>query len=347
MRLTVPCVGKEEINAVADVLNSGWLTQGGKVAEFEDAVAEYVGSDYAIAVSSCTAALHLSLLACGIGPGDEVLVPDFTFPATANVVVHCGARPVLVDIDLDTYAMNPDDLEAKITERSKCVILVHPFGLFAPIGEISTIVWENDLLLVEDAACSLGATYLTKMCGTFGNTGCYSFHPRKTITTGEGGMVATEDEQIAEKIRKLRNHGRAGNVFEEVGFNYRMSDVHAAIGLAQMEKIDWIIAERRRLAEQLTECLKDSPLVLPSGKGHTFQSYVVRFMNVTGRTLVARELQKRGIETTIGTYALHLQPAFEGDCPNSAKAYVQTMTLPLYIGMDVERLCEAIHACSW
>lgn len=349
MRLTVPCVGDEEIQAVADVIKSGWLSQGKKVEAFEDAVAEYLNVKYAVAVNSCTSSMHLALRAIGVSPGDSVIASDFTYPATGSVVDHCGANPVLADIDLETFALNPAKLEELIGPLTKAILLVHPFGLAADLDPIMEIADRRGIPVINDAACALGTTYKGKHISNFGAATCFSFHPRKVITTGEGGMVVTNDELIASRVRELRNHGISGGLFVRHGFNYWMSDVNAAIGLVQMEKLDWIINERRKLAAQLSECLQALPLRLPSGEGHIFQSYVVMLPEGMDRNRLIAELRKRGIETTIGTYALHLQPAFESSapCPRSAEAYRRTMTLPLYPGMDIRRLCEVLNAYSW
>lgn len=349
MRLTIPCVGEEEIRAIADVINSGWLSQGEKVEAFENAVAEYLDVKYAVAVNSCTSAMHLALRAIGVGPCDFVIVSDFTYPATGSVVVHCGANPVLADIELETFALDPARLEGLIGPLTKAILLVHPFGLAANLDPIMEIANRRGVPVINDAACSLGTRYKGKHISDFGAATCFSFHPRKIITTGEGGMVVTNDELIARRVQRLRNHGLSRGVFTEHGFNYWMSDVNAAMGLAQMKKLDWIIRARREFAACLSECLQSLPLRLPRGDGHIFQSYVVMLPEKVSRYDVGTVLQQRGIETMVGTYALHLQPAFRGSapCPRSAEAYFRTMTLPLYPGMDVTRLCEVLNGYSW
>ena len=207
IRLALPCTDQDELEEIRAVLATGYLTQGPKVAEFERLVAARVGSRYAFAMSSCTTALHLSLVVAGVGPGDEVLVSDFTFPATANVVVQQGARPVLVDIDLDTLAMSVDDAATRVTARTKAIVPVHPFGLAADMDPILALAARHGLAVIEDAATAIGATYWGRPCGSLGQLGCFSFHPRKVITTGEGGMITTSDEGLAERIRLLRSHG--------------------------------------------------------------------------------------------------------------------------------------------
>lgn len=349
IRLALPYTDEDEINEIRAVLASGYLTQGPKVAEFEEMVRAKVGTKYAFAMSSCTTALHLSLVVLRIGPGDEVLVPDFTFPATANVVVQQGATPVLVDIHLDTFAMDVKDAARKVTSRTKAIMPMHPFGLSADMDPILALAENHGLKVVEDAATAIGATYKGRFCGAMGDLGCFSFHPRKVITTGEGGMVMTNDNQLAERIALLRSHGGIAQggryVFEEAGFNYRLSDVQGAIGVAQMRKLDALIARKRNLAAQYTEKLTTIDGVKvpcePIWSGHIYQSYVVLLDEGIDRDEVITAMKEQGIETTLGTYALHAQPFFAreynyrtGDLPNSHQAYRQSLTLPLYPTMS-------------
>ncbi len=353
IRLALPETDEDEIDEIRAVLASGYLTQGPKVAEFERQVADYVGVKHAFAMSSATTALHLSLVALGIGPGDEVLVPDFTFPATANVVIQQGATPVLVDIDLDTYTADLADLAARITPRSRAIMVVHTFGLAADMDPINALAARHGLAVIEDAACAIGTTYYGRQCGSLGALGCFSFHPRKVITTGEGGMITTDDDALAERIALLRSHGgvrREGRfTFEAAGFNYRLSDIQGAVGVAQMRKLDRLIADKRRLAAALTARLADLPGLTPPREpawgGHIFQSYVALLDDGIDRDGVIAALRTAGIETTLGTYALHAQPVYqrllgcrEGDRPRSARAYRQTLTLPLFTRMTDEHL---------
>ena len=362
IRLVVPAVGDDELREVAQVLASGYLTQGPMVAAFEAAVAQSVGVRHAIATTSATTALHLTLAALNVGPDDEVLVPDFTFPATANVVVQLGATPVLVDIDLATFNIDPGDLERKITNRSRVIIPVHVFGLSADMDVVNEIATRHGLAVVEDAACAIGSTYHGRSCGSLGMAAAFSFHPRKAITTGEGGMVVTDDDRLADRLRLLRTHGghRVGGryVFEAAGFNYRLSDVLAALGVAQMRKLGQFVEEKRRLASLLDELLRPNPgirlPVTPDGFGHVFQSYVVLLDEDIDRDVVIDRMRSQRIETTIGTYALHAQPFFAaalglrpGDLPTSYLAYRQTVTLPLYPGMadsDLQRIAVALSS---
>ena len=361
IRLCVPYTDKTELNAIAEVLSSGYLTQGEKVEEFEALVARYLGSKYAIATSSCTTALHLSLVALGIGPGDEVLVPDFTFPATANVVVQQQAVPVLVDIDLDTFTINIEDFYSKITAKTKAIIPVHAFGLPADMDPILQLADQHGFAVVEDAACALGSRYNGIKCGVLGDLGCFSFHPRKSITTGEGGMITTNNDSLASRISLLRTHGGVrldGRFsFEDAGFNYRLSEIHGAMGAQQMGKLEWILSRRGKLAVLLSEQLSNiEGLVLPKQPKyahHTFQSFVVLLNEDINRDRVIKSMYEQGIETTIGTYALHLQPFFArkynyipGDIANSETVYKQSLTLPLYPKMnnaDIEFIASTLE----
>jgi dTDP-4-amino-4,6-dideoxygalactose transaminase len=360
MRLNHPFTGPEELDEIARVLETGYLTQGPKAAEFEKLVAEYVDSTHAFATSSCTTALHLALVALGVGPGDEVVVPDFTFPATANVVVQQGAVPVIVDIDPVTFNMDPEALSAAITSRTKAVIVVDAFGLCADMDSINAITEPLGIPVVEDAACALGGVYKGRAAGTLSTIGCYSFHPRKIITTGEGGMVVTDDDALARAFAVLRTHGGVrGELylsFEEAGFNYRLSDINAAIGVAQMARLSELVRRRRELAAELTTMLAGSPGLRapsePEGTEHTYQSYVVLLDDAIDRDAVIRETRARDVETTLGTYSLHCQPYFqrtfglrEGQCKNGTRAFRQSLTLPLYPQLtrdDLTRVVEVV-----
>ena len=360
--LARPQLAGDEVDEIRSVLESGILTQGPRVAELERMVAELVGVPHAFAVTSATTALHLSLVAAGIGPGDEVLVPDFTFPATANVVVQQGAVPVLVDVTLDSFAIDPEGLERHVTPRTRAILPVHPFGLPAPMDAVLEVAREHDLAVIEDAACALGATDGGRQAGSMGLAGCFSFHPRKSITTGEGGMITTADPGLAERIGLLRSHGgvREGGRFrfEAAGFNYRMSDILAAVGVAQMRQLDAFLETRRRVARWYDERLAGSESlripVVPDGRTHTYQSYVVLLDEAIDRDRVIGALAGDGIETTIGTYALHAEPFFArtyghrpGDRPRSWRAYRSGLSLPLHGGIseeDVELVVERLLA---
>jgi dTDP-4-amino-4,6-dideoxygalactose transaminase len=360
MRLNVPFTGPEELAEVADVLETGYLTQGPKAAEFEGLVADYVGVRHTFATSSCTTALHLAMVSLGVAPGDEVVVPDFTFPATANVVVQQGAIPVVVDIDPETYGMDPNALAAAITPRTRAVIVVHAFGLCADMDALNSVAEAAGVPVVEDAACALGGTYHGRAAGSLSTIGAFSFHPRKIITTGEGGMVTTDDPTIAENVAVLRTHGGVrGELylsFEEAGFNYRLSDINAAVGVAQMARLGELVRRRRELAAALTARLDGTPGLKtpaePTGVEHTYQSYVVLLHDEIDRDAVIRETRTRDVETTLGTYSLHCQPYFQEtldlrpeQAKNGSRAFHQTLTLPLYpqlTGADLDRVAEVV-----
>ena len=357
MRLALPYTDEDEVDEMREVFASGYLTQGPKVEEFEAMVADYVGAEYAFATSSCTTAMHLCLAALGIGAGDEVLVPDFTFPATANVVIQLGATPVLVDIDPGTFNIDGNDLAVKITSRTRAIMPVHLFGLAADMDTVTDLAREHGLHVIEDAACALGAEYRGKRCGVLSDAACFSFHPRKIITTGEGGMITTNDQELAEKISQLRNHGGARHnnrwTFDAAGYNYRMSDIQGAIGVAQMRKLESLIETRQRLAKQLAESLDAQTAELefvqlptePEWASHIFQAFVVLLSEEIDRDKVILQLTDREIETTLGTYALHTQPLFRrqygyslNDLPNSYLAYNQSLALPFYPQMTASEI---------
>jgi perosamine synthetase len=332
----------EEMESVLEPLRTGWLVQGPKVRAFEEAWCAFTGAEHSIAVTSCTTALHLSLVALGFGPGDEAIVPAFTWIATANVVEHLGGRVVFADIDLATFNIDPSGIEALITPRTKAILPVHLFGLAADMEAISAIAQRHGLWVVEDSACGFGATLKGRHVGTLGHTGCFSFHPRKAITTGEGGMITTNDAKLAERLRCLRDHGAAMSDLQrhmgsrpylladhpEAGYNQRMTDLQAALGAAQMQRANMIVAERRQLAARYNAAFDhldwlQTPQV-PSERGHGYQSYpclfepdLVHQALSTGdqpllRLINERRngwmelLQQKGISTRPATHAVHM-----------------------------------------
>lgn len=346
IRLTIPDLRFSEVEQdLKKVIDSGWLTRGPLTEKFEEIVGGYVGVKYAIAVSSGTAALHLVLLSMGIGQGDEVIVPDFTFAATANTVELCGAKAVLADIDLDTFNINIEDLKRKVTSRTKAIMPVHQFGTPCNMGAILDIAKKKKIRVIEDAACALGAEYENKMCGNLADAACFSFHPRKIITTGEGGIITTGNSKIADFCRRMRNHGMKnvnGKVlFYDAGYNYRLSEPACAIGISQMRKINQIITNRFKLAEKFNRIFRDNlifqtPAVFNDMK-QIFQSYVVLLKKGINRDKFMSSLKNNGIETTVGNHALHLQPYYRKkygykalDLRNSYEASLRTVTLPLY-----------------
>ena len=261
--LARPYTDDSEIEAVSAVIRSGWITQGRKVAEFEELVAEYVGARFAVVVNSCTSALHLSLHLQGVGPGDEVICPSFTCVATANAIRHTGAIPVFVEIDPLTFNLDPDAAAAAISPKTQAIMVVHQIGLAADMDALMQIATDHNLVVIEDAACALGGDYKHKRIGGLGNPTCFSFHPRKIITTGEGGMITTNDETLAKRARMFRAHGAAisdidrhdalGLVvtpYNEVGYNYRMTDMQATIGIEQMKKLPLLLERRREIVRR-------------------------------------------------------------------------------------------------
>jgi dTDP-4-amino-4,6-dideoxygalactose transaminase len=358
-----PCFDEQEHLAVAEVLSSGWVVQGPKVREFEKVFETFQGCKHAIATTSATTALHIALCSVGIERDDEVIVPAFTHPATANVVRYMGAKPVFVDVKLPDFNIDTLEIEKKVTRRARAIIPVHLFGLPADMDPVMDIAKSFKLKVVEDAACAQGSVYKGKRVGDIGDCGAFSFHPRKSITTGEGGMLTTNDEEIAANARILRSHGesisdelrhKADAIvypdFVMLGFNYRMTDIQAAIGVKQMAKLPHILEERRKIAmrynELLSDLVKEEFLFLPpqrKGFIHSYQSYVVLFKEkvTKKRDRLSNELQKKGIATRKGTYHVpgtkYYQQAFgfkKGDFPKSETADEKSLALPLYVGME-------------
>jgi len=358
IRLTKPELSGV-LERVGELLDTGFLVQGRKVREFETAVARYVGRRHAMAVNSGTAAIQCAVMGMGIGPGDEVALPDFTFPATANAVVLAGARPVLVDIDPATFNMYPPALAERLTSDTRAVMPVDLFGLAADLGAIEEICRSRDLLLIEDSACALGAMHRGGRCGAFGNASALSFHPRKVLTTGEGGMVLTDSDEVAGRVSELRNHGirvtDGRPEFVTAGYNFRMNEIEAALGLAQMEHLDRLIGQRRKIAGCYGRLLAGVDGVVcprePEAYFHTYQSYVVMTGDQIDRDLLINKLRERGVESGIGTYALHIQPYYRnllghrpGDFPHSFRALKQSLSLPMYPSMTEDEVAQVVEA---
>ena len=361
--ITRPCVGDAEANAAANAVRSGWLSQGPRVQQLEMAVADYVGARHAIATSNCTTALHLALLAAGVGPGDEVICPSFSFIATANAIMYVGASPVFVDVDARTYNLDPELVEAAITPRTRAIVPVDQIGLAADLPAIMAIARRHGLAVVEDAAPALGATVGGARVGSLADLTCFSFHPRKSITTGEGGIITTDDDVAAERLRRVRSHAASTSdlarhqsgttdieVYEELGYNYRMTDVQAAIGLVQLARLDAILAERRRLAGRYARLLgDDARLTLPfatADRPHTYQSYCVRLRGAS-RQAVMDHLAARGIASRRGVMAIHLEPLYRRMLPGvslpvTERASAETLLLPLYVGMTEAEQDEVV-----
>lgn len=372
IRLAVPDVSDADIAAVSRVLRSGFLVQGAEVAAFEGAFAAYTGAEHAVAVSNCTAALHMALLALGIGPGDRVLVTTYSWPATANAILLVGATPVFVDIEDETFAMDPDHFVRayeglSVSDRAtvKAVVVVHPFGLLAKIERIVEIAARYNLRVVEDAACALGAQAQGKHAGTFGDIGCFSFHPRKALTTGEGGMLTTRSADLSRTLRMLRNHGldpdATSPTFVLAGFNYRMTEFQAAMGRSQLERFGMMLATRReKVAAYLAlfGTLDARKLVqLPDlSERHTHQSFVVVLPKSAVRAQVLAHLKAQGIEATIGTYAMPDIGTFKNRgfslaaYPVTSAMAERALTLPLHKDLspaDQARIVRALlGACT-
>jgi perosamine synthetase len=371
--ITKPFLGEAEERGVLEVLRSGWLVQGPKVAEFERQVAAYVGAKYAVATSNCTTALHLALLLHDIRPGDEVIVPSFTFIATANAVLYTGATPVFVDIDPRSHNIDPDAAETAITARTKVIMPVHQLGLAADLDTLAKIARRNNIALVEDAAPAIGATYKGRRVGGFGYTACFSFHPRKAITTGEGGMLVTDDAAMAERARRLRAHGmslsdltrhQADRVlfeeYDELGYNYRMTDLQAALGIAQLSRLDLIIERRQDLARRYAGALRHVEGVhlppSPTDTPHTYQSFMVK-VPPGARDILMQEMLKVGIATRRGVMAIHMEPFYhkrypELRLPVTEDAARDTVLLPMYASMTsieqdyvVEHFVRSLEGC--
>lgn len=347
--LMVPDIQQQDIDAVVKVLQSGLLIQGKEVETFENNIADYLGVKHAIAVSNGTASLHLALVASGIGKGDEVIVPAFSYMATANVVELVGATPVFVDIDMETFNIDTALIEKAISSKTKAIIPVHEFGLACDITAILKIAEKHHLTVIEDAACALGALENKKYAGTFG-IGSFSFHPRKAVTSGEGGMLVTNDDELARKLRILRNHGIEmldGKMeFVEAGFNYRLTDFQAALVNSQFQRIESILKHKNELAaiyfEELKGHNKIKLPVVPKDKTPTWQSFHIL---VDGnRDELINKLKEQGVGTNYGAqcmpYQKYYQQKYKLDCallfPNALKAYQQGLVLPLYERLNAE-----------
>jgi dTDP-4-amino-4,6-dideoxygalactose transaminase len=363
IRLTIPSIDEADLEAVREVLLTGFLVQGKQVARFEECVACYAGTKHAVAVANCTAALHLALLALEIGPGDVVAVPTYSWPATANVVALCGAIPLFIDIDHSTFNLDPEQLEIALRRQSvKAILPVHAFGGMADMKQIIRIANQFGTVVVEDAACALGTSLCERQAGSFGVMGCFSFHPRKAITTGEGGVVVSNDSALVRRLRMLRNHGQDPDAvapdFLVPGYNLRMTEFQAALGSSQMAKLERIIEARRAAASTYANLLRGSvlttPVALPDSR-HVYQSYVTLLPSELAprrREIIAR-LRQRGIETTIGTYHVPMTTYFRtrglhrpGDFPSTDDVDARALSLPLYEGItgpDQERVVEAIE----
>lgn len=367
--ISLPVTGDEEWQALKEPLETGWLTAGPKVRDFEDAFAERHQVKYAIAVTSATTALHLALIALDIKAGDQVIVPAFTWVSTANVVLYQGAEVIFCDIDPNTFNLDPKKLQEKITPNTKAIMVVHLFGLCAPMDEIKTIV--GDIPLIEDGACAAGSAYKGVPAGGLGLMGCFSFHPRKSITTGEGGMITTNDDLLGEKLQILRNHGASISEeqrhhgakpfilpdFNVLGYNYRMTDLQGAIGVVQLKKLDQFIDERAKWAEYYKrELASISWLSLPSFSKdykHGWQSFVLIIDEQRApcsRNEIMEHLQEAGISTRPGTHAVHMLGFYKEkyniqpqDYPGAQIANDKSISIPLHNRMVKEDFEYIVH----
>ena len=353
-----PRADAEEIDAVTRVLRSGMFAQGPVVAEFENEFARYCGVKHAIAVNSGTAALHAALASAGIGPGDEVIVPTFSFIATASCISMCGARPVFADVDPAYFSLDPEETRKLFTRSTKAVIGVHLFGQPFDIDPIQELCSDHDAVLIEDAAQAHGSVYKGKKVGGCGDAGCFSFYPTKNMTTGEGGMVTTDDDEYAGKIRRFINHGQSEKYLHtSIGYNYRMTDISGAIGLAQLGKLDGFNKRRIHNADYYNQHLKKTGILLPAQRKdctHVFHQYVVR---VTKDSSLSREqlmaaLKEKGIGTAVHyPIPIHCQPVYKPisgktHCPIAEELAGQVMSLPVHPQVSDEQLhyvCETLN----
>lgn len=372
-------IDEADIQAVLSVLQSDYLTTGPSVEAFEKKVAQYTGAGYATAVSNGTAALHIACLAAGIREGDEVITSPLTFAASANCILYCGARPVFADIDPDTYNISPEQIEQKITSRTKALIPVHFAGQPCDMDAIAQIAQKYDLTVIEDGAHALGASWHGKKTGAFSAMTSFSFHPVKPITTGEGGMVVTDDVQLHKKLCLLRSHGITrdeaqmqetessckdrgeGWYYQQValGFNYRMTDFQAALGISQMDKLDLFLKKRRRIAQRYDEAFKDRPEIgipyVPKGVQSGWHLYVIRIRNGRRRE-VFRRLREAGIGVNVHYIPVYRHPYYQQHgydtthCPQAEKLYEEMISLPIFPGLGREQqdyvMEEVLRVCG-
>ncbi len=366
-----PYLTADEAQAAYDTILTGWITQGPKVAEFEKKFAEYTGAKYAVAVSNCTTALHLAMIVAGIKEGDEVICPSMSYVATANSIKYVGAKPVFAEVNPKTYNLDVVDAERKITSKTKAILLVHQIGMPADIDAFQRLADTYKLKLIEDAACAAGSAYQTAKIGSHSELVCFSLHPRKVISTGDGGFITTNREDYYQRMKLLRQHGMSVNdrvrhesakvIFEdhvEVGYNYRMTDIQASVGIKQLEKLDWIVEERRKIAKQYNEAFADIDFIrLPieeEGYFSNYQSYSVYLEKncPISRNELMQKMLDEGISTRRGIMTSHRETAYKTEyagisLPVSENACDNSIILPLYIPMsseDVKKVIETFKA---
>lgn len=364
--LAKPYFDEREVAAVAEVIRTGWISQGPVVERFEQALAEWVGAAHGVATNSCTSAMQMTLELMGVTDGDEVICPSFTCMASANAVIQAGAMVRFVDVDAETCNMEPAAVEAAITPATKALMVVHQIGLPAALDALNAIATRHGLVVVEDAGCALGAAVNGKRIGASPNPVCFSFHPRKTLTTGEGGMLLTSDGDLAARARVYRSHGVAGNGIERhrakgllygeavsYGHNFRMTDIQAALGLVQLSKLDEMLAARAAVAARYTDRLAASSLIavpgVPDGLTHAWQSYLVRLDASVDRDAVLRRLSDINIIGQRGIAPLHWEPYFNARVgelvlPVTEAIYRQSLFLPIYPSMSPDEVDRVVAA---
>lgn len=367
----LPFVGDAEVAAVSEVLRSGWLTTGARARELEQRVARLTGARHAVAVNSCTAGMHLALVALGIGPGDEVIVPDMTFCATANAVIHAGARPVIVDVERDSYQIDPNAVEKAITPRTRAILPVHYGGQACDMDAILSVARARGLFVVEDAAHALGAEYRGRRVGELGDVASFSLHATKNVTAGEGGVVTTNDERLSERIRRLTLHGLSRDAWNryaaqgtwqyqvtECGYKYNLTDIAAALAVCQLERLDFFQRRRAQLAGFLTESLAKLPGLttrrVRAESSHVWHLFVVEVDPIaTGltRDALVVELRARNIGTSVHYIPLHRHPAYSAyvagqDFPQAEAIFGRIISLPLYPRMSDQDAQDVIDALS-
>jgi dTDP-4-amino-4,6-dideoxygalactose transaminase len=362
-----PFLTEEEATAAHDTILTGWITQGPKVQEFEEKFAAYTGAKYAVAVSNCTTGLHLAMIVAGIKEGDEVICPSMSYVATANAIQYVGARPVFAEVN-ESYNLNIEDVKRKITDKTKAILLVHQIGMPGDIDSFSKLCLDHNLALIEDAACAAGSAYKGKKIGQHSSLVCFSFHPRKVISTGDGGMVTTNRADYYERLRRLRQHAMSINdrvrhesnkiIFEdhlELGYNYRMTDIQAAVGIKQLEKLDWIVQERRKIAKQYLEAFKDVECVrLPDEKDGYFSNYqsfsiYLKSNCPISRTDLMEKMLSKGIATRRGIMTSHRETAYKNSnegtsLPISEDLCDNSILIPLFVPLDQESILKVIVA---
>src|SRR4030066_306134 len=357
-----PFLTESDAKAAYDTILTGWVTQGPKVQEFEEKFAEYVGSKYAVAVSNCTNALYLSMIVSGLKPGDEVICPSLSFIATANSITYTGAIPVFAEVNPETYNIDINHAESLINDKTKAVLVVHQIGMPADIDAFKLLCRNYNLKLIEDAACTIGSSYKGQKVGSHSELVCFSFHPRKVITTGDGGMITTQNKEHYKQLKLLRQHGMSINdrtrhnakkiIFEDyikIGYNFRMTDIQAALGIKQLERLDWVVNERRKIAHRYNDAFKDINCIrLPVEKDGFFSNYQSYSVYLKSNAPISRnelmqKLLDRGISTRRGVMTAHREIAYKDYCrglslPISEDVSDRSIILPLYVPMKEEEV---------